>query len=164
MNGTANFDVFRRILLQSCTYFADDIDLGDISILTQAIDALQLPSKSTADALISSFFLTIHPFYPVLSEKHFLSQYQAYLQAGETLNTDYVWLAILNVVFAIGALHGHCTQIPCGHLVDDHATFWVRAQTLDQGSPYTLSVPTLERIQLSALTGLYLFSRYQINR
>ena len=164
MNGTTNFETFKQILLQGCTYFADDVDLGDFPIVTQAIDALQLPLKSTADALISSFFSTVHPLYPILSEKGFVSQYHAYLQTRETPNGGCIWLAILNVVFAIGALHEHCTQTPCGHLADDHTTYWARSQVLDQGTSLPLNVPTLERIQLTALEGIYFIFRCQINR
>ena len=164
MNGTTNFETFKRILLQGCTYFTDDVDLGDIPIVTQAIDALELPLKSTADALITTFFSTVHPIYPLLSEEYFVSQYHAYLQTREMPSGGYVWLAILNVVFAIGALHELCTQSPCGHLADDHATFWARSQALNQRSSLPLNVPTIERIQLTALAGIYFIFRFQINR
>ncbi|KAL1953994.1 hypothetical protein VTO42DRAFT_1849 [Malbranchea cinnamomea] len=164
MNGASNFHEFRLSLLGGCAYFADAADIADFSILTDAVDALQLPPRPTADTLVNSFFSAIHPIFPILPEDEFLSQYGTYLQTRQIPNGDYIWLAILNIVFAIGALHEHHKRRLLDHATNDHTVFWIRSQTLVQETSFVVDIPTLEHIQFTTLTGLYLISQYQINR
>jgi hypothetical protein len=160
----AQFSDAQQKLFFECTYFANDVDFGDLSSLTQTVEAFRLPPKSTTDMLVDAYFSTIHPFYPILSESHFMTQYNVYLQRNALPEGGHVWLAILNIVLAIGDLYTQCVQTSQESPGDDDTIFWLRSHALSPDTSHILGVPTLPQIQLLSVTGLYFLSRYQINR
>jgi hypothetical protein len=106
MNRANNPDEFHRLLQESCDYFANHLDVSDFGVFGENVDAFQLPPRQTADFLIRSYFTTIHPFFPVLSQLDFITQYQSYFETRHPPGSNIHWIAILNVVFALGALYG----------------------------------------------------------
>lgn len=149
--------------LQECTYFSNGLDFTQFAEFAQPMDALLLPSKPTADLLVGAYFTTIHPTFPILSERVFMSQYHAYYGNREPPNRNILWVATLNVVFALGALYSHYIQTFEDGL-ENHAIFWVRSRTLGHEPIHMLNTPTIEHIQFTAISGLYLAASYQINR
>jgi hypothetical protein len=59
---------------------------------------LALPSQKHGQDLIESYFDRCHPFFPLIDERKFWS---TYLHGNRT---DSQWLALLNIVFAVGSL------------------------------------------------------------
>jgi hypothetical protein len=164
IRGKAQFSDAQERLLLGCTYFDNDVDFGELCSLTPTVEALRLPPKSTTDMLINAYFSTVHPLCPILSESHFMAQYDGYLQRNALPEGGHVWLAILNIVLAIGDLYTQRVQTPRESPRDDDTIFWLRSNALSPDTSHILGVPTLPQIQLLSATGLYFLSRYQINR
>lgn len=59
---------------------------------------LALPSQVQGEGLIESYFDRCHPFFPLIDERKF---WATYLHGNRT---DSQWLALLNIVFAVGSL------------------------------------------------------------
>ncbi|KAF1348352.1 hypothetical protein EJ07DRAFT_169615 [Lizonia empirigonia] len=59
---------------------------------------LALPSQVQGERLIESYFDRCHPFFPLIDERKF---WATYLHGNRT---DSQWLALLNIVFAVGSL------------------------------------------------------------
>ncbi|KAL1643363.1 hypothetical protein SLS61_009285 [Didymella pomorum] len=59
---------------------------------------LALPSQQEGERLIESYFDRCHPFFPLIDERKF---WATYLHGNRT---DPQWLALLNIVFAVGSL------------------------------------------------------------
>lgn len=59
---------------------------------------LALPSQAQGESLIESYFDRCHPFFPLIDERKF---WATYLHGNRT---DSQWLALLNIVFAVGSL------------------------------------------------------------
>lgn len=57
-----------------------------------------LPTPPQGQALIESYFECVHPFFPMIEERKFWSTYLL----GD--RKDSPWLALLNIVFAVGSL------------------------------------------------------------
>lgn len=59
---------------------------------------LALPPQEEGEGLIESYFDRCHPFFPLIDERKF---WATYLHGNRT---DSQWLALLNIVFAVGSL------------------------------------------------------------
>lgn len=57
-----------------------------------------LPPQAQGQALVESYFESVHPFFPLIEERKFWSTYLL----GD--RKDSPWLALLNMVFALGSL------------------------------------------------------------
>lgn len=156
-----NVDSF---IVEDCNYFSSEITVSQLSGIPQSINAaFQIPPKSTGEMLINSYFLTVHPFLPVINQKNFIFQYHSYCKATQPPNGSYLWVAILNVVFAIGALYYEYAEIPC-ECAESHLIYWMRSRLLGQEPIQMIGVPTIEHIQLLTVGGVYCIASYQINR
>ncbi|KAJ8116890.1 hypothetical protein OPT61_g1787 [Boeremia exigua] len=59
---------------------------------------LALPPQAQGESLIESYFERCHPFFPLIDERKF---WATFLHGNRT---DSQWLALLNIVFAVGSL------------------------------------------------------------
>ncbi|PGH28195.1 hypothetical protein AJ80_00085 [Polytolypa hystricis UAMH7299] len=164
MNDTPSFDDFNRSLLLGCSYFLEEPELTEFTVYGQAVDALQLPQKSTADLLVKAYFKTMHPLFPVLSEKEFMIQYRSYWQTSHSPNNSLIWISILNIVFALGAIHAHRVGASYKGLENDHLLYALRSRALSQEPMHMPDLPNMEHIQLVTISGMYFVASYQINR
>jgi hypothetical protein len=164
MNRAPSLDVFNRLLLQECAYFLNDLDLSEFSVFGDDIDPLQLPPKETADSLIEAYFSTLHPVFPILSQKEFMIQYHSYYQMTHAPNNSFLWIAILNVVFALGAIHAHYLQAAFRGPENDHIIYSTRSQMLSQELGQMPDQPTMEQVQLITIRGMYYITTCRINR
>ena len=163
MNRTGSMDEFNRLLLQGCTYFVDDLYMSELELLNQ-VNPYELPPKETADVLIEAYFSTIFTVFPIISQREFMTHYNSYWQLRDHPNNNFLWVSILNAVFALGALHSHCVQASYKGPENDHIIYSLRARMISQELTHVLNLPTMEHIQLTALTGMYFIASYQINR
>jgi hypothetical protein len=65
-------------------------------------DVFDLPPRRTADELVESYIFYVHTLYPFLHEPTFRSQYEALWGPPGQKDDDIVFMAILNLVFALG--------------------------------------------------------------
>lgn len=59
-----------------------------------------LPKRSLADMLVSSYFRHVHILYPFVHRPTFETQYEQMWASGKAQDDE--WLAILNLIFALG--------------------------------------------------------------
>lgn len=150
--------------MEDCSYFSNAVTGSRLSEVPQSLNAtFQVPPNSTGEMLIKSYFSTMHPFIPVIPQEDFIFQYQSYCKTTQAPNGSYLWVAILNVVFAIGALYTEYAQIPC-ESAEDHSIYWMRSRILGQEPLQMVGVPTVEHIQLVTLSGMYCIATCQIHR
>ncbi|EFR03980.1 hypothetical protein MGYG_06983 [Nannizzia gypsea CBS 118893] len=149
---------------EKCTYFSGEIELPQLDMMH---NLTTLPPKDVADLLVNAYFTTVHPLFPILPKVRFLSRYNSYYHNGSDPLAIYPWLALLNMVLALGSLWAHYTQIPTGE-VEDHSIYCARSQALAQGivivdhRGYPDTYSSLEPIQLIAIRGVYQLATYQI--
>ena len=157
-------DEFNRLLLEAAKYHVSHLDISEFGQVGEYISPFQLPTKSAADALVQSYFTTLHPLFPIILGPVFMTQYEVFWRTSETPPNSTVWLAILNLVFALGAVHGHAIEANWVNNDRDHVLYFLRARLLSLEPVAMLHLPTVETIQLTSLLGLYLVISCQVNR
>lgn len=97
-------------------------------------------------------------------KSEFMEQYDNLSITKELPPGGLTWLAMLNMMLAIGMVgmqtmqqHNLATQ---GH----HIKYFLRARLLRPEAVTMVAVPTLEHVQLQTLYGTYFLVSYQINR
>ena len=146
--------------VNEASYHCDDLTLtppGDI-------DPFEVPPQAIANMLFQSYLETVHPAFPIIGKNTFISQYQAFQLSRDRTKINHNWLAILNLIFAIGAKHSHLIQADwCGDKMD-HLVYFTRARILGFNSDTILSHAELQRVQIAGLMSFYLLALNQINR
>lgn len=146
-------------------YHLDDLGMPEPNSDTSS--PFTVPPKHVADLLINDYFRTVHPMFPILSESIFRTQFEhLYEQRLDPLQAGAKWLAILNLVLAIGRSHCNLTQSPVAEVgYDIEGDYFLRARilgALDGGILF--QVPDLQQVQLLGLAAKYLMANHRINR
>ena len=141
------------------TYHCDDVPV----IVTDQVDAFELPPKHIADQFFQTYLDTVHPAFPILGKSTFISQYQTFANR-ESVNTGNNWRAILNLIFAIAAKYSHLVQADWRGDERDHLIYFTRARMLGFNGESILAHPELQQIQIVGLMAFYLTAINQINR
>ncbi|KAI4224161.1 MAG: hypothetical protein LQ349_007285 [Xanthoria aureola] len=145
--------------MSESTYHCDDIPLN----VQDDVITYQVPPKEVADHLLSCYLECVHPAFPILGQTTFVKQYQAFYN-NPMLQTGPLWLAILNILFAIAARYGRLAQAEWVARADDEHTYFSRARLLGLGSDVLWMHGELQRIQVTGLASFYLMAANQINR
>ena len=147
--------------LETPTYHMNDLDL---SVVGDQIDPFALPQKKIADVLVRNYFDTVQPTFPILFKELFMVQYESFYKFPFTPESSKRWLAILNALFAIGAVYSH--MINLGNVEDeqDHLQFFTRARVLSLDGGVVYEVADLQQVQVAGLMGMYLMATSQTNR
>lgn len=140
------------------SYFLDDHQITNPAV----VDAWTLPPKSLADRLLHSYFEYVHSHFPIVRRKLFLEQYRSFAANGSA-RPGTKWLAILNLIFAIGYRHLRFLQVSLQHDINDEA-FFSRACLLNVIGSQPYEHADLQQIQVDTLVALYFLVSSQINR
>lgn len=157
--ATKNDDEYQ---FETPTYHLDDLS---VSIAGGQINPFYLPPKETADELLNAFFSTVYPTFPIVLKKLFMAQYDAFFQSFFPPASSKRWLAMLNLMFAIGSMYGRLTNAEWKEESEiEHLKYFSRARvlSLDEGS--ILEVPDLQQVQVVGLAAIYLIASNQTNR
>lgn len=146
------------VTLSESTYHCDDITV----LLPVQVEVYELPPKQTAEALFQIYLDTVHPSFPIIGKTTFSEQFRALFDRNKTPGNK--WLAILNLIFAIGARHSHLIQAEWRGDERDHLLYFTRARLLAMNSDSILSHPDLQQVQVTGLMAFYLLAINQINR
>ncbi|KAL4790452.1 fungal-specific transcription factor domain-containing protein [Aspergillus venezuelensis] len=124
-------------------------------------DPTLLPPRSWATRLVNIYFEVIAPSFPLLHKPLFLSQFnQAYQGPAEPPAR---WLAVLNLVLAVGSKWYQLADPVAGKDVDDHV-FLSRAIALSTSRNLGIEHPDLNQVQVDLLLAIYYLVSGQINR
>ncbi len=145
--------------INGSTYHCDDLPLA---IAHLHVDPYEAPAEHIADLLFQSYLDTVHPTFPIVGKTTFTGQYKEYF-AKHTVPNDN-WLAILNIILAIGAKYAHHTKAERRGDDWDHLIYFTRARMLGFNTDSVLGHAELQRVQISGLMAFYLMATNQINR
>ena len=142
--------------------YAEDMDSAVVGHL---IDPLSLPVKSTADCLVNAYFSTVHTSFPILNRSDFMNQYEQLYSTMEHEGFERrTFIAKLQLVFAIAAVHAHLIQAPWAGDARDHMLFFSQARVLAIDSGIFNDDCHLAQVQVFGLGGIYLLVTNQLNR
>ncbi|PGH11982.1 hypothetical protein AJ79_04569 [Helicocarpus griseus UAMH5409] len=170
-NSKATSDRSDHFLLQECTYFLDDNYLqrfpafGNTGTRSSAVWHGGHPRhilKPITDSLVESYFSTVHRIFPILSEQEFRMYYEQYYIDDKC--TSDVWVDILHIVFAIGSIRALHAQDSRPVAEFDHVNYAFASGALKPKSTFLVDIPSMEEVQLAAISGLYYLASYHINR
>lgn len=137
----------------------------DSSVVGDRLDPFQLPIKSTADALLNTYFKTIHPAFPILDEVSFLRDYELHFASNESDPTQNATsMALLQTVLALGAVHAHVTNSNYAGDERDHLLYFARSRVLGTHTGLLSEQISMAQVQLMGLAAVYLIATDQMNR
>ncbi|KAL4891388.1 putative fungal-specific transcription factor [Aspergillus ambiguus] len=145
--------------LSSVSHFLDDIELaidGNVALYSR-------PEREVADKLLNLYFHTVHASFPIVGKVPFMQQYVLYY-SRLNMKPPGKWLAILNLIFALGAKYAALLSEPWLHHVDMPVSYFSRAQKLGFTHSQHFDHPCLQQIQVEGLTAFFLMSIGHINR
>ncbi len=152
----------RGIFTQNPNPYPEDMDTSTIG---DQLDPFEVPVKSTADCLVDSYFKTIHPSFPVVDKAYFMEQYERYLATQDQENFgDRNFIATLQLVFAIGAVHSHLVKAEWAGDERDHLLYFTKGRMLGVDTGILNDMAYLGQVQVFGLGGMYLMVTDQINR
>ncbi|OJJ45707.1 hypothetical protein ASPZODRAFT_512952 [Penicilliopsis zonata CBS 506.65] len=146
------------MVLASSNYYLDDLDIPR----SAALDTNELPSRETASKLFNAFITSVHPSFPIIGISTFVSQFQVFFNQP-SLKPGSKWLAILNLIFAIGAKFGEFINADWKEGDDDHVIYFSRARALSMDDQ-VFHHPDLQQLQVEGLTSFYLLACGHLNR
>lgn len=144
--------------ISESTYHCDDLSM----LVLDHVDPYEVPSRQTADRLFEYYLDTVHPTFPIIGKTTFLDQYQTYLNTN--LQASANWLAILNLMFAIGAKYSRLIRADWGGKEGDDVIYFTRARLLGFNTDSMLDHAGLQSVQVAGLIAFYLSAIDQISR
>ncbi|KAJ5304092.1 uncharacterized protein N7443_003752 [Penicillium atrosanguineum] len=144
--------------LHATNYHSDEVDIS----CPEPVEVYAVPPPQLADRLFDDYLKTVHPFFPIINRRLFTAQYRTFFDSNAQPSDK--WLAIMNMIFAIGAQYAHLTRAPWRGEVGDHLIYLTRARILSVNGDDLFSHPDLQQIQVEGLVAFYLLSTDQINR
>lgn len=144
------------------SYYVDD---QDISVGGSPVNHFGIPPRVVADRLTASFFESVQPLCPIVERQEFNREYERLYQDGNAQLRPWGWLAMLNLVFALGQTFEDLSQTVNIQDCTTHVEYFTRARmlgALDGGLVFR--VGTLIQVQVMGLASLYLLATKQANR
>lgn len=145
------------------TFYLDD----DHIEVDYTLNPYELPVIDVAHRLFECYMTTVQDSFPTLSKRSFTDQFHRYyisIENGTPLNVPKKWLAMLNLVFAIGARYSHLVEANWQADERDHSLYLSRACILGLSGSDLVSPPDLLHIQTTALLAFYYLSVGHVNR
>lgn len=136
-------------------------DQGEI-FSSGSVHPYALPPKYVADKFYDKYLESVNASFPVIRESLFTQQYQKVF-ADKHVRPARKWLAILNMIFAIGSRYCSLTGQDIPGSFDDKE-FFGRATALGIGDDVLYSHADLQQVQLETLIAFYFLASSQINR
>ena len=142
--------------LSSTNYHLDERSLKSPAVP----NAFALPSKALSDALFRVYLDKVQPSLPLIRRDLFCAQYDhCYL---DKVNPGGKWLALLNLIFAIGSAILRLSGEEVPEIGED--VFFARAKTLSVSENVLYQHDDLQQVQVESLMAFYFLTISQINR
>jgi hypothetical protein len=145
------------------SYHTEDADIEPFD--DSNVHPYDWPDPKLADNMIQSYFDHIHNTLPIVDKAAFMSKYDELIRRPDQLpSEDPVWLAKINIVFAISSVYFDLTKSPNQVNYQDHLVYCARAKKLflDQGLLYQ-DARILTTCALGLLS-LYFVTTCRLNR
>ena len=143
--------------------FAED---NESAVVGNNVDPFQLPIVTTADTLVDGYFLTVHVSFPILNKSRFMHQYNKLRLVWHkpVEFEDRVFITILQLVLAIGAVHARLSSSVEVSDDRDHLLYFTRARILAIDSGIFNDQVHLGQAQVFGLAAMYCLVTDQMNR
>ncbi|KIW78255.1 hypothetical protein Z517_08089 [Fonsecaea pedrosoi CBS 271.37] len=145
--------------IKDSSYHMDDTSI----FMYEAVDAYEMPTPDIADHLFTAYMQRVHSSFPVVGRLNLTTQFRRFI-SGTVQRPPEKWLAILNLIFAIGAKYSHLIKAEWKGDERDHLIYFTRARLLSMNSETIFHHPDLQQIQVLGLMSFYLLCNSQINR
>jgi hypothetical protein len=145
--------------IQDSSYFLDNESVS----VYEAVDPYEMPTREMANNLFEAYITRVHPSFPIVGKSVLSAQYHKFV-LGQVKRPPDKWLAILNLMFAIGAKYSHLIQADWQADERDHLIYFTRARILSMNGDTMFEHPDLQQIQITGLMAFYMISISQINR
>lgn len=145
------------------TFYLDDEGVE----VDYAVDPYALPTIEVAQRLLERYMGTVQDVFPVLSKEVFSTQARHFITSmaqGKPMDVPEKWLAMLNLIFAIGARFSHLAGADWQSDSQSHIVYQSRAHVLGMSEPSSNHQPDLMRLQITALHAFYLTTVGNVNR
>ena len=144
--------------INESTYRLDDLSM----LVLDHVEPYEVPPRHIADRLFEHYLDTVHPAFPIIGKTTFLDQYRTYYSKNVQAGAN--WLAILNLIFAIGAKYSCLIRAEWGGKEGDDLIYFTRARLLGFNTDSILNHAGLQSVQVAGLIAFYLTAINQINR
>ena len=142
--------------------YAEDMDSA---VVGHQIDPFSLPVKSTADSLVNAYFSTIHLSFPILNKIDFMILYDQLYGTMDPEGFEHrTFIAMLQLVFAIAAVHAHLIHADWTGDARDHMLYFSQARVLAIDAGILNDDCHIDQVQVFGLGGMYLLVTNQVNR
>ncbi|KAJ5096347.1 hypothetical protein NUU61_005703 [Penicillium alfredii] len=156
--GSANRQrVAKEIPIAMMDYHLDDLSIP----MMDPCDPFAVPPRPLADRYLDAYWTFVHPTFSAIRKPTFVDQYQKFHE--RVSKPPDKWLAILNMIFAIGCRYSRLTDGEDSPREDD-LLFLTRARHLGLQGDVLFEHTDLQQIQLDLLVAVYLLCLGQINR
>jgi hypothetical protein len=145
--------------IASIDYYSNDSKMD----VREEINVFERPEKTEADQLINTYFRIIHPSFPIVGKTTLLGQYRSFY-ADSTARPGKQWLAVINFMFAIAAMHLSPTQEIAKGDEAPHRVFFSRGWILSMDKASLRDHASLQQVQVEGLAAFYLLASGQVNR
>jgi hypothetical protein len=145
--------------VQDSSYFMDNESV----FIYEAVDPYEMPTHEMANNLFEAYITRVHPTFPIVGKTVLSAQYHKFVMGKVKLPPD-KWLAILNLMFAIGAKYSHLIQAEWQADDRDHLIYFTRARMLSMNGETMFEHPDLQQIQITGLMSFYMLCISQMNR
>jgi hypothetical protein len=157
--------IARGIPIAMMNYHLDDLVIPDVDPQT---DQFEMPPRERADQYFNAYMTFVNPFFSAVRQSTFTKQYLQYFNQlydpNRKLDPPRKWLAVLNMIFAIGCRHCRLTDHANSDVYDDHLVFLMRARQLSLQDNNLFEHTGLQQIQLEFLVAVYLLCTGRVNR
>jgi hypothetical protein len=144
-------------------YFMDDFDL--LSVDEDHVIAEEMPPQELSFILAEACFHAIQGAFAFVHREQFLDALAHFPRKQSPLSwVERRWLALANLVFALGAKWLQQTEPDGGLFVHNHLEFYARARALGLDHRIVFDHPVLEQVQSLGLLAFYLFVNGSIFR
>jgi hypothetical protein len=149
--------------LKDFTYFMDDTNV--LAIDEDHINEQLCPPKETAVILSEAYFHALQGAFHFVGRDNFLSSLSSFPQQNSTLNwTQRRWLALANLVWAVGSKWLQISKLDHIYRADTHLVYYARARRLGLDHRVMFDHPDIERVQAMGILAFYLFINGSIAR
>lgn len=144
-------------------YFLDDDDI--LAVDEDFVDQYHTPDPQSALILSEAYFHAMQGAFPFVIRDRFLQDMFALRQKARGLSwSDRRWLALANLVWAIGSKWLENTKMGDSDAFDSHQMYYARARALGLDHRIMFDHPNLERVQGIGILSFYLLVNGSITR
>jgi len=145
------------------SFWMDDVDL--LAIDEDLVDPYEWPLADAAVILSEACFHALQGTFPFMLREEFLQTMFSYPQQRPMPSWGQRrWLALANLVWAVGAKWLQITKLEQQNAQDTHLLYYARARALGLDHRILFDHPDIERVQGIGLLAFYLLSNGSITR